>query len=235
MINAFFRVYEAEIRKIGAERSLTGKRSLVASRRRPSRVPAQQFFQLRNNHGIQGSAVVGTTTVTTRWDKCGGAPRGPVSAMLPRLVFLFSRGPPSARSSQIRPHPVTVSHLSSVSCLRFRLPRAACSFFLTLTDTEKRHVPPAPRPDNNDSSLYKMADHGPLRLFVPHGRASPRCCGIGSSWIAPGRVHASAWRLPHESSTSRRKFSGWLILSPPSEVCRFFFTRARTPYARTPR
>lgn len=53
--------------------------------------------------------------MTTRWDKCGGAPRGPVSAMLPRLKFLFSRGPPSARSPQIRPHPVTVSHLSSVS------------------------------------------------------------------------------------------------------------------------
>lgn len=119
--------------------------------------------------------MVGTTTVTTRWDKCGGVPRGRVSAMLPRLELLFSRCPPSARSPQIRPHPVTVSHLTQLSFLP-----AFASYSSPMT--EKRRVPPVPQRDNNDSTLFKMADR---RVCLPsHGQAFP----IKSDRIALDRV-----------------------------------------------
>lgn len=59
--------------------------------------------------------MVGTITTTTRRNKHGAAPREPVSAMLPRLCKLFfPHSPPSAHSSQIRPHPVTVGHRVSL-------------------------------------------------------------------------------------------------------------------------
>jgi len=142
--------------------------------------------------------VVGTTTVTTRWDKCGGAPRGPVSAMLPRLKFLFSRGPPSARSPQIRPHPVTVSHLSSVS------------FFLQL--------PPSP---HAAYSLIRKWKNGTFRSLpsttittplYPKWRISGRCLfvflrllftalpdRIGLPWSSLSRRSVSR-TSPHQNS-----------------------------------
>lgn len=161
--------------------------------------------------------MVGTTTVTTRWDKCGGAPRGPVSAMLPRLKFLFSRGPPSARSSQIRPHPVTVSHLSSVAFLP--LPP-------TLADAEKRCV--TARSPARQRCL-SIQDGGPRAVALVCLLATPS--DVGS---APGRARFSP------SRSFSRTFSSPKMLpwerserSPPAagEVPRPRRTCCDAPYA----
>lgn len=132
---------------------------------------------------------MGTTTVTTRWYKCGGAPRGPVSAMLPRLELLFSRCPPSTRSPQIRPHPVTVSHLSS-SILFFRLPfYAAC--ILSSKYGKAAHAPLAPRHDNKRLlSLFKMADRTGLCVCLP---SRSRHCQIESDCPATEPAFAVAF------------------------------------------
>lgn len=73
--------------------------------------------------------------------------------MLPRFEFLFSRGPPSARSSQIRPHPVTVRHLS----VSFLLPlsrRSRAAYSLT------RRAFPSLAEHNNGFSLSQDGGHG---------------------------------------------------------------------------
>lgn len=70
--------------------------------------------------------------------------------MLPRFVFLFSRGPPSARSSQIRPHPVTVRHLS----VSFLLPLSR-RFRAAYSLTQRTRVPLARRAQQRLLSIAK--------------------------------------------------------------------------------
>jgi len=124
--------------------------------------------------------------------------------MLPRLEFLFSRGPPSARSPQIRPHSVTVSHLSSVSFRLLPLSLLACSLI------RKSGTFRLPRLDNNDSSLSKMAEHGPLCLFA---FSRP-----GSSAALPNRI-GLPWPNPPRRRVSR---------TPSLAESIFFRPRART-------
>jgi hypothetical protein len=134
--------------------------------------------------------------VTTRWDKCGGVLQGPVSAMLPRLKLLFSRGPPSARSPQIRPHPVTVSHLSSYS--------SSCLLL-------HRHEKAARRLARSDATITTppIQNGGRVVVFVclnPHGgyQIDNR---FALTWVRlavafPARLHAETLERGNRSLSS---------------------------------
>lgn len=85
--------------------------------------------------------------------------------MLPRFEFLFSRGPPSARSSQIRPHPVTVRHLS----VSFLLPLCRSSRATYSPRTENARSPRSPTQHNDFSSIARWR----TRVVWPRGGHGP--------------------------------------------------------------